>query len=164
MAEKGNRIEETRESSSRDAMIRRNLRMQYQDPLYIDPRDIPPDMEYRWIRDSVLGQPDHYRYAQCKRKGWEPVPADRHVDFMTDDGDRRPTHVRGFIYYRGLILCEREKIYGDIERKTVEEENRLVQNSIPGQENFMSDPTMPMRVLVNESSILKTSKAGSFGD
>jgi hypothetical protein len=163
MAEKNNRIEESRSNSSRDAMIRRNLRMQYQDPLYVDPADIPPDMEYMWIRDSVLNQPDAYRYAQCKRKGWEPVPADRHPEFMTTHDERSPSHVRGFIYFRGLILCEREKIYGELERESANRETQRLMTSIPGTDQFMSDPYMPSKVFINQNSIIKTEQT-SFAD
>ena len=71
MSNDKSRIEDTRATQTRDANIRKHLRMEYQDPLYFPPEDIPPDVEYRWVRESVLGRPDISRLSFMKQKGWD---------------------------------------------------------------------------------------------
>jgi len=151
MTEK-NRIETLRASESRDAYIRRNLQNQYQDALFFDKSDIPPDVEYRWVRESVLGKPDVSRMIQMKRKGWDPVPISRHPERMSEDSHHLPSHLKGFIFHEGLVLHERLKIYGDIERENNNKENSRVQNTTPGMDHFLNDPSMPMKVFINHNT------------
>jgi hypothetical protein len=159
------RIEDSRSVETRDANIRKHLRMEYQDPLYFDPADIPPDVEYRWIRESVLGRPDPSRLSSMKRKGWEPVPISRHPDRMIDtNSSHLPSHLKGCIYHDGLVACERLKVYCDMERENVNKETYKTLTGTPGTDHLMSDPMMPMKVYFNENSILKTERKGSFAD
>ena len=159
------RIEDSRAVETRDANIRKHLRMEYQDPLYIAPEDIPPDVEYRNINVSVLGMPVPHRLAQMHQKGWELVPSTRHPEKMHNyDTDTVPSHLRGYIYHRGQVLCERLKKYCDIERDNVNKENYRTITGTPGTDHLMSDPMMPMKVYFNENSILKTERKGSFAD
>lgn len=163
MSQEKSRIEETRSAETRDTNIRKALRMEYQDPLYFSPEEIPPDVEYRWIRESVLGKPDPSRLSSMKRKGWEPVPISRHPDRMIDfNSHHTPSHLKGCIYHDGLICCERLKTYCDIERENSNKETLRVMQGIPATEHFMNDPSMPMKVYFNENSIIKTERKGSF--
>ena len=165
MSNEKSRIEDTRSNEERDANIRKHLRMEYQDPLYIPPEDVPPDVEYRWIMESVLGRPDPSRLATMKRKGWTPVPISRHPDRMVDtNSSHTPSHLKGNIYHNGLVLCERLKAYCEIERENVNKETMRVVQSTPGTDHLMNDPTMPMKVFVNDSSIIRSERKGSFAN
>lgn len=159
-----NRIQETRASETRDAQVRELLSMNFEDELYIPPHKIPPDVDYAWARESIFGQPDLARIPYLNRKGWDPVPAERHPDFVTYQDSRAPTHVKGYIYRRGLVLIERKKEYGEIERKKYEENNLKSMMNIPGLDQYLNDAVMPMKVLARDNSIITTSKRGSFGD
>lgn len=163
MTQEKSRIEDTRAAETRDANIRRNLRMEYSDSLYIDPQDVPPDVEYRWVRESVMGKPDMARMSVMKKKGWDPVPSSRHPERMIDvNATHLPSHLKGCIYHEGLVLCERLKVYCDIERDNVNKEIYRTMTATPGTDHLMSEPSMPMKVYFNENSILKTEKKGSF--
>lgn len=159
------RVEESRDLNSRDAETRRFLQMTHQDPLYVDLSKKPLGYEYRLIRDSCLGQHDPYRLAYMARKGYTPVPADRHPELTCeffpgqDDGP-----MKGVIYRGGLLLCERPEEYSDIERRTLEQVHASRMASMPGQDHFMDDPTMPIRVLKNETSIQHGYEGRTFAD
>ncbi len=137
------RTNDTRLMDERDYEMRAIMDMHYQDPLYVDPKVIPPGMEYYWVRESTLGQGDTSRMVEMKRKGWKPVPADRHPEMVFDDFFGRLEHVKGYIYQKGLILCERRKELGDAERKQIDLKNYQIMSSMPGTENFMSEPSIP---------------------
>ncbi len=153
------RVAESRNANNREQELRSIMDMSYQDPLYIPPEIIPVGWEYYWVRESCKGEGDSGRMVEMRRKGWMPVPADRHPEMVFDDFFGRLNHVQGMIYQKGLILCERPKEHGEVERKMIEEKNFQIMTSMPGTENFMGNPTMPGHVQ-NETY---TSKGGSFG-
>jgi hypothetical protein len=111
------------------------------------------------VRESVLGNPDTNRMIDMKRKGWTPVPAERHPELVFDDFFGRLTHVKGFIFQKGLILCERPKHYGVLEREQIERRNHEILVSMPGTENFLGEPSIP----TNFTGDTYVSKAASFG-
>lgn len=77
------------------------------DKYYIPLEDIPPDWEYEWKRKSVFNVEDPAYMVQLARKGWEPVPASRHPEFMPISGKYNT------IERDGMILMERPKEISD---------------------------------------------------
>ena len=71
------------------------------DRLRINKDEIPDGMDYQWVTDSILGQPAPQRRARFERRGWSPVPANRH------DGKFMPRGFQGEINVDGLVLMER---------------------------------------------------------
>lgn len=121
-----------RESALREDQIRQFLHNIYPDKLYFPVEDIPRDVEYRWVREECRGVTDLSRISYMTKKGWTPVPFARHPNFLADtswgaaSGSRQPDVIR----IDGLILCERPKEYGQIERKAQERQNQLMMSSI----------------------------------
>lgn len=148
-----NRFDETRDTQTRDSQIRQYLQMEYEDKLFVDPLTIPSHLEYRWIRDSTLGQPDLSRMMEMNRKGWEPVPCDRHPELVPVDIMGRTANMKGYIFRDGLILCQRLKEYGDIERRNLQQRNMIAMQHLPGDEAFMNEPGFHRKVFVDETSI-----------
>lgn len=143
---KNSRIQESRVADdSRDSEIRALLNMEYLDPLHIPEDKIPEGKEYYWVRKSVNGEEDPHRMIEMARKGWTPVPADRHPEMQLQDFFGTLAHMKGYIVHKGLILCERPKEYGDIERRKREKRNYEILTSMPGTENFMGEPTIPVK-------------------
>lgn len=70
------------------------------DQFAVDPSMIPPGMTYEWKRVSTLGARDPSYEVLLAEQGWEPVPVERHPNFM-------PTGYRGPIERGGLVLMER---------------------------------------------------------
>jgi hypothetical protein len=76
-----------------------------EDRLKVPPEMIPDGMSYQWITDSIFGQSQPQRRARFERKGWMPVPSERH------DGIWMPKGYRGEINVDGLVLMERPAEY-----------------------------------------------------
>lgn len=66
---------------------------------------VPEGMSYQWITDSIFGQQQAQRRASFERKGWLPVPAERHDGVWTTKG------YQGEINVDGLVLMERPAEY-----------------------------------------------------
>lgn len=162
--EKKTRSSDLRSANTRDAEIRAELEMTYRSPLHVDPHKIPDDKDYYWVRDSFRGQPDHNRMMELARKGWEPVPSYRHPELVPKTMPWHNNPYEGYIYRGGLILCERNKEYGRIEKAALEKQNMDAMLSIPGKENLMAEPTMPMKVFDREVSVRTMQSTKSFGD
>ncbi len=142
----------TREEESRDAQIRRNLKMFYQSPLSVSKDSVADHLEVAWFNDSVMSTPTPHVLEDAQRRGWEPVTVEEMPHMVShlksDDRARKGTPVR----YRELILHKRLKEYGDIERAALKERADAAFNKTPGQDHLMNEPTMPMRVFQNDTS------------
>lgn len=141
------RIQDSRNLQTRDSEIRRKLKMAYHDPLEIGSYPKPDDVDYFYARKSIRGELDHQRIPELRRKGWERVPSDRHPDLVDEENPK------GYIENKGLVLMERPKEYGEIENQTIHSHQQVSMSSLPGLENFMNEPTMPIRVLENKTFV-----------
>jgi len=148
------RFQETRKfqersAEERDAIIKSHLTMTSKNLLDIDPSTIPVDKDYCYIRESLMGNPDHYSLDEAAMKGWEPVTSQHRPDLASaySGGGHMPAYIRR----RELILHQRDKKYGQIERQSRQEQTNQMMNTLPGQDHFMDDPSMPMKVIHNSS-------------
>ena len=119
-----------RESRLREDQIRAFLQSTYPDKLYFPTEDIPRDMDYRWVREECRGMTDLSRISYMTKKGWTPVPFARHPTFLADTSWNTGSCKPDVIRIDGLILCERPKEYGEIERKAQERQNKTMMSSI----------------------------------
>jgi hypothetical protein len=129
----------TRTDESRDAESRAILENLQADPFHIPEHEIPDGMEYRWVRQSTLGQDDAGNQVERARAGWKAVPADRHENAgvqstLFREGMREVTTPRGYIEYRGQVLCERPKRIGDMIRAALQQQNEEQLMSTPGMD------------------------------
>lgn len=152
MHDRTDRVSQDRSFDDRKNALRKQLSMAYQDPLHIDPAEIPENMDYMWIRDSVRGEPDKTRMSMQKRRGWAPVPVANHPDMVPEFDSGRLSHLDGYIHYNGLILCQRPKEYGDIEREMESEANFVAMQNIPGDGGRSGLPT-PTKTFANKTQI-----------
>lgn len=149
---KKGRIESSRSltnKQSEDARIRKYLSNLYACPLTLDEDAKPHDMDYAFVLDEPA------RVAEVRRKGYTPVPQERHPERYIESVPWRKNPMEGYISHRDVFLCERPKVYGKIEREADHKRNVQSLNSIPGQDNRMNDHLMPTRVFHNETSIQK---------
>lgn len=145
------RSEEVRNVEKREAQIRKNIQMVFKGRLDIDPRTIPSDTEYAWILDSEKVEYGNNELEEAASKGWVPVTAEDRPDLALFDDknrDRKKTVIR----VKELILHQRPKKFGEYEREVLRQYNDTVMNSLPGQADFMRDPTMPTTVLQNKTT------------
>lgn len=144
---------ETRDAASRLAQERehqkrRIVSMYHRNPFDFFPEEIPEGYTYLWVRESLLGQPDNANMARKRSQGWTPVPASRHPERATKDFFGRLGH-EDYLLEGGLILCERPTELSDLENKISREYNYKIMHSMPGTENFMSEPTIPVKNFSN---------------
>lgn len=150
----------SRSSERREAELRVIRNMEYQDKLYI-PKDLaPPGMEYGWGNHSVLNVPTPERMMELRRRGWDPVPAERHPEMAFSEFFAPAAHMKGYILRGGSILIERPIEYGKIEREQLESRNYQIMTSMPGTENFLGEPNIPTSFTNTTKS---TSRNASFG-
>jgi len=93
-----------RDAAARAAAIREHLGGDLDegpDKFWIDPDDIPPGWSYEWKRRETLGKQDPAYQVALARKGWEPVPAQRHPSYMPEGDQHR------IIEREGMVLMER---------------------------------------------------------
>jgi len=153
--ERTSRIDEERDLEARKNLIRKKLMMGSPDKLHVNPDEIPDGMEYRWVRDTIFGDPAFSRVGYMKGRGWTPVPSSRHPNIFQGAVPWRTDNKAAFIFCDGLVLCERPAEFGEIEKELAEEHNMRVLLQTPGNAAFMSDPSMPSKVYSHEVGIQK---------
>jgi hypothetical protein len=71
------------------------------DEFYVDPASVPSGWSYEWKRHTILNKEDPSYQVDTMRRGWTPVPANRHPEMM-------PTGWSGdTIDRKGMRLYER---------------------------------------------------------
>jgi hypothetical protein len=101
-----------------------------------------PGWVYRWVRLSMVGQPDPTNVSTKLREGWEPVMAKDHpeITLVSIESERFKDNV----VIGGLMLCKapaelmakRDAYYGNqLEARMNSANNELMQ---------MNDPRMPL--------------------
>ncbi len=73
------------------------------DEFYIDRSAIPDGWDYEWKAKFVVNEERPAYMTSMERAGWEPVPAERHPQFMPAG------QAKGAIERKGMILMERPK-------------------------------------------------------
>lgn len=97
---------------------------------------------YRWIRVSMLNEPDPRNVSAKLREGWEPVTIEEQPQFKMFADPR--SRFDGSIEIGGLLLCKAPE---DLMRQRREHYQRKTQQQmIAVDNNFMSqnDPRMPL--------------------
>ena len=95
----------TRQSRESESHAKESRRTPWRPVRKLETPPPPEGYEYRWIRESMLGQEDKANVARRLREGWELVrgtdlPAE--YAFPTADSGRHA----GFIYSEGLLLAK----------------------------------------------------------
>jgi hypothetical protein len=105
-------------------------------PFHIPKEKIPPGMTYSWVLESIYNEHLPSRMMEFLRKGWTPVPRERHPELCLEHLLGRTVNISPFIHYGGqnllecpTELCDKEKEKWN--RRTINEVNSLV-----GAENF----------------------------
>jgi hypothetical protein len=132
---------EKRELESRE----NEIRAQSWEPASILPDPDPQDgWVFRWIRTSMVGNPDNTNVSKRFREGWEPVRAEDHPELQIMSDHKSEWGAKGGIEVGGLLLCkapdelvaQRREYY----RQHAESQMQAVDN------NYMreNDPRMPV--------------------
>lgn len=115
----------TRNATTRAATRREGPKMHFESALHIDPNIIPKGMTYAWVRMSTLNEPDQGNVNTKFRRGWRPVPADRHPELQMPEipGMPRDEMHSAIVNEGGLMLCERPTADVQRDRETLRRDN-----------------------------------------
>lgn len=138
------RFEEARSAERRAAALRAIRNPEQSSSLYFPIELIPEGVEYAWIRHTVYNEPDRNHQINSAKKGWVPVPAERHPEFVPVDYTNTQTHRNNFICVSGLVLSEREKCLCEEEREVANRNNYSLLSAMPSLHTAMGDPHMPV--------------------
>lgn len=73
-SERSARERSTREDASRYLDVDPDFNLDF------DATKVAPGKRYLWVRENVLGQHDRENVSRRMRRGWTPVPAERHPE------------------------------------------------------------------------------------
>ena len=107
------------------------------------PDPIPQDgYNFRWVRTSILGEPDNRNVSMRYREGWEPCLAEDHPELMIMS-DVNSTF-EGNIVIGGLMLCKCSKELMEARDEYYNTKSKEQATSV--NQNFMreNDPRMPL--------------------
>lgn len=121
------------------------------DDFFIDPAVIPPGWSYEWKRRTVMNEENAAYQVQLQLKGWEPVPASRHPEYMPDGG-RYSTIER-----KGMVLMERPLEITEAARQAELRKARLQVRSKEEQLNAAPNGTFERNN--KDASLAKVSKS-----
>lgn len=101
-----------------------------------------PGWAYRWIRTSLLNEPDNLNVSTRMREGWEPVKIADHPEMklMLDQNSR----FKDGIEIGGLLLCKIPEEF--VGQRKAYYENQAKQQADAVDNSFMkqNDPRMPL--------------------
>jgi hypothetical protein len=100
-----------------------------------------PGYDYRWIRISLLNEPDNMNVSSKMREGWEPV---RHADHPEILIHRNPnSQYQEGVEIGGLLLCKAPSELMDQRRAYVNEKTRAQTEAVDSSYLNQNDPRMP---------------------
>lgn len=113
-------------------------------PAHDLPTPEPQDgYKFRYIRVSMMGNPDPANMAKARREGWVPCKAEEHPELMADFASfgLKP---EGLVEIGGLVLCKTTVENATARDEYYENMSRASMESVDN--NFLreNDPRMPL--------------------
>ena len=99
---------------------------------------------FRWVRISMMGQPDPANMARAKREGWVPCKASEHPEISGDLAAFGLTPASDLIEIGGLVLCKTTVENSEARRNYYANITQRQADSVDN--NFLkeNDPRMPL--------------------
>jgi len=104
---------------------------------------------YRWIRVSLMNEPDNMNVSSKMREGWEPVKHADHPEVILK-ADPNSNFKEG-IEIGGLLLCKAPQELMDQSQAYMNEKTRQQTDAVDSQYMNQSDPRMPKFAEGNEN-------------
>lgn len=109
--------------------------------LFFPVHEVPEGMVYQWLAEEVLGAPNTSQLNINHRKGWRPVPAERHPQYASTDFYGRQEDP--FIRIGGMILAERPVEACERVEEQLLDRRRSQIESLDYETARQMDPSMP---------------------
>jgi len=97
---------------------------------------------FRWIRTSIMGQPDPSNTSAKFREGWEPVKAEDQPKLMMQADPN--SRFKGNIEIGGLLLCKAPKELMDQRDAYYAEQAKAQVQSVDNNFMRLNDERMPL--------------------
>jgi hypothetical protein len=109
--------------------------------LFFPVHEVPEGMVYQWLSETVLGQPNTASLNINFRKGWRPVPAERHPQYASTDfyGAQQDPFIRS----GAAILAERPIEACEQAEEQLLDRRRSLIESLDYETARQMDPSMP---------------------
>jgi|TARA_R110001583_G_scaffold1767_7_gene13561 hypothetical protein len=124
MTESNNEPIHTRKSRESESHAKTSRRQPWRPVRKLETPPAPEGYEYRWIRESMLGQEDKANVARRIREGWELVRGSDLPDEYSYPVAETGRHA-GLIYSEGLLLAKIPSQTRDERNEYYEEQTRL---------------------------------------
>lgn len=114
----------------------------WQPPELLPEPDKLEGWSYRWIRVSMLNQPDARNISSKMREGWEPVKIEEQPKFqlLVDPNSR----FQGNIEIGGLLLCKTPAEFVEQRKEYYEGVTKSQTEAVDSNLMRQSDPRMPI--------------------
>lgn len=119
-----------------------------------------PDWEYRYVRTSMLGEPDNRNVSVRMREGWEPAPLEDIPELAHEQSDHGSQWAKkGHLEIGGQLLCRMPRAKVDARNRYYAERAQRQMDGVNSQLMSNNDARMPM---FREHRT--TTSTGNFGD
>ena len=115
---------------------------QWMPPELLPEPDKQAGYAYRWIRVSMLNQPDPRNLSSKIREGWEPVRIEEQPKFklLLDPNSRFKDNIE----IGGLLLCKTPEEFVDQRFKYYQDQTAAQTEAVDNNLMRQSDPRMPL--------------------
>jgi len=115
---------------------------QWMPPELLPEPDKQAGYAYRWIRVSMLNQPDPRNLSSKIREGWEPVAIEEQPQFklLLDPNSRFKDNIE----IGGLLLCKAPEEFVDQRSKYYQGQTAAQTEAVDNNLMRQSDPRMPL--------------------
>tara|TARA_B110000881_G_scaffold164994_1_gene148079 strand:- start:66 stop:521 length:456 start_codon:yes stop_codon:yes gene_type:complete len=100
-----------------------------------------PGWVYRWVRVSLLNEPDNMNVSAKMREGWEPVLHSEHPELIT--GNQPQGQYKENIEIGGLLLCKAPKELMEQRQAYIDKKTQSQTDAVDAAFMNQSDPRMP---------------------
>ena len=126
---------------SRDTEVREDVAKKWQPASLLPEFTKKAGWAYRWIRVSLLNEPDNMNVSSKMREGWEPVKHSEHPEVVLQ-ADPNSQFKEG-IEIGGLLLCKAPQEMMDQRQAFVNEKTRAQTEAVDQSYMNQNDPRMP---------------------
>jgi len=100
-----------------------------------------PGWVHRWVRVSLLNEPDNMNVSSKMREGWEPVLHSEHPELIT--GTQPQGQYKNNIEIGGLLLCKAPKELMEQRQAYIDNKTKSQTEAVDAAYLNQNDPRMP---------------------
>ena len=126
---------------SRETEVREDVAKRWQPASLLPEFTKQPGWAYRWVRVSLLNEPDNMNVSAKMREGWEPVKHSEHPEIQLA-ADPNSQYKDG-IEVGGVLLCKIPTELMEQRQAYVDKATRQQTEAVDAQYMNQNDPRMP---------------------